>query len=286
MDSKRSEKISIRNLLGSLEMQQINASLYVPHVKKISTILMLHGFAGSHKAMEELSSLLPYDCVAPDLIGHGRSPCPDELSHYRMKEMVKHLDGVMGMHLRKPIDLLGYSMGARLALTYAIGRQEVINSLVLIGGTAGIANDEDRQLRSTQDSRIAADIEEFGLEQFVHYWENRPIFASQKSLPLEKQERMRRIRLGHRTHGLANHLRMAGTGAMDSLWHKLGDLRIPVLLIAGEMDQKFIEIAEHMKEKIPNSEIKIIGDAGHATHYENPEETSDVIIRFLQKQGR
>ncbi len=286
MDSKRSEKISTLNLLGSLEMQQINISLYVPHVKKISTVLMLHGFTGSHKAMEELSSLLPYDCVAPDLIGHGRSPCPDELSPYRMKEMVKQLDSVMGIHLRKPVDLLGYSMGARLALTYAMSRQEDLNSLILIGGTAGIANHEDRQLRSSQDSRIAANIEEFGLEQFVHYWENRPIFSSQKSLPLEKQKRMRRIRLGHRTHGLANHLRMAGTGAMDSLWHKLGDLKIPVLLIAGERDQKFIEIAEYMKEKIPNSEIKIINDAGHATHYENPKQTSNVIVQFLRKQGR
>ena len=96
MDLKRSEKISILNLLGSREMQQINTSLYVPDIKKISTLLMLHGFTGSHKAMEELSSLLPYDCVAPDLIGHGRSPCPVELSPYRMEEMLKQLDTVMG----------------------------------------------------------------------------------------------------------------------------------------------------------------------------------------------
>tara|TARA_B100001250_G_scaffold22995_1_gene19331 strand:+ start:994 stop:1797 length:804 start_codon:yes stop_codon:yes gene_type:complete len=267
-------------------MQQVNTSLYVPDVKNTSTVLMLHGFTGSHKAMEELSTLIPYDCVAPDLIGHGRSPCPVELSPYRIEEMVKQLDNVMGVHLRKPIDLLGYSMGARLALTYAMDRQEVINSLILIGGTAGIVSDEDRQLRSTQDSRIAADIEEFGLERFVHYWENRPIFTSQKSLSLKKQEKMRRIRLGHQTHGLANHLRMAGTGVMDSLWHKLENLRIPVLLIVGERDQKFIEIAESMKEKIPNSEMKIIVDAGHATHYEKPKETSDAIVQFLKNQGR
>jgi 2-succinyl-6-hydroxy-2,4-cyclohexadiene-1-carboxylate synthase len=267
-------------------MQQINTALYVLNVKKISTVLMLHGFTGSHKAMEELSRLLPYDCAVPDLIGHGRSPCPVELSPYRMEEMVKQLDDVMRVHLRKPIDLLGYSMGARLALTYAMDRQEAINALVLIGGTAGIVNDEDRQLRSAQDSRIAANIEEFGLERFVRYWENRPIFTSQKALSLEKQEKMRRIRLGHRTHGLANHLRMAGTGVMGSLWHKLEDLTMPVLLIAGERDHKFIEIAESMKEKIPNSEIKIIVDAGHATHYEKPKETSDVIVQFLKNQGR
>ena len=73
---------------------------------------------------------------------------------------------------------------------------------------------------------------------------------------------------------------------MDSLWHKLEDLTMPVLLIAGERDHKFIEIAESMKEKIPNSEIKIIVDAGHATHYEKPKETSDVIVQFLKNQGR
>jgi len=267
-------------------MQQKNTSLYVPNIEKINTVLMLHGFTGSHETMQELSNLLPYNCVAPDLIGHGRSPCPIELTPYHMKEMVKQLDSVIEIYLRKPLDLLGYSMGARLALTYAMDRQETLNSLVLIGGTAGIENDQDRQLRSTQDSRIAAEIEDHGLEQFVHYWENRPIFESQKSLSLEKQEKIRSIRLSHRSHGLANHLRMAGTGVMDSLWHKLHEIKIPVLLIVGEKDQKFIEIAKSMESKIPNSEIKIIADAGHAVHYEQPREISDVIVRFLDKQGR
>ena len=264
-------------------MEKSKISLHVQRFTSTNKVMMLHGFTGTYESMQELSELLPYDCATPDLIGHGRSPCPTNHFPYRIKEIIKQLDGVAEEYLCKPFNIIGYSMGARIALSYAADRQDSLQSVVLIGGTAGIENDQDRHLRAVHDSGIAAKIEDHGLEHFVNFWEKRPIFASQRLLSLEKQEKIRRIRLRHQTCGLANHLRLAGTGMMDSLWQKLQDIEVPILLIAGQKDQKYVEIAESMVSELPNAEINIVVGAGHAVHYEKPEETAEIISQFLRK---
>ncbi len=259
-------------------------SLHVAGTGNENTIMMIHGFTGSHKSMSELCELIPRKCVRPDLIGHGLSPCPDKTHQYRLESMVDQLNEVANKTMRQPFSIIGYSMGARLALTYAMTSQDMISCLILISGTAGIQDEWERHERLIRDSSIASEIEVHGMQHFVSYWERQPIFASQGSLSVAKKEDMRRIRLSQRPKGLANHLRMAGTGAMVPLWDYLERLEIPVLLIVGEEDAKFVHIAERMKARLPDAELEIIGNAGHAVHSERPRETAATIIQFLNRR--
>jgi 2-succinyl-6-hydroxy-2,4-cyclohexadiene-1-carboxylate synthase len=61
------------------------------------------------------------------------------------------------------------------------------------------------------------------------------------------------------------------------VWHRLSELRMPVVLIAGERDQKYVTIAERMAERIPNAQVVTVPGAGHAVHLEAPDLIAGVI---------
>jgi 2-succinyl-6-hydroxy-2,4-cyclohexadiene-1-carboxylate synthase len=69
--------------------------------------------------------------------------------------------------------------------------------------------------------------------------------------------------------GLGDSLRFAGTGTQTPVWDILHTLAMPVLLIAGAKDQKFVDLASRMKSLIPNSELHVIDDVGHTCHLED-----------------
>lgn len=247
-------------------------------------VLVLHGFTGTAASMAPVSVALAGDhrVLAPDLVGHGGSEAPGGTEPYTMASIVQQLVVLLD-HLGEPdpVGLVGYSMGARIALAFAVAHPERVAWLVTIGGTAGLDGEAEAEQRRAADAALADEIENDGIESFVDRWEALPIFATQRSLPRAKRDEIRTARLGQRPHGLANSLRGVGTGSMPSLWPLLGGLAAPTLLIAGQHDAKFIELAAAMHERLPISEVAVVAGAGHAAHIEAPEATVREIVRFV-----
>ena len=77
--------------------------------------------------------------------------------------------------------------------------------------------------------------------------------------------------------GLARALRGLGTAALPSLWERLGELAMPVSLIAGERDAKFTDLALRMSAAIAGAEVSIVPGAGHAVHLERPAQVAAII---------
>ena len=163
-------------------MTETSCPLYFSQTEVDSTGIVLHGFLGSHKSMEELASYLDSSYILPDLIGHGSSPCPTELKQYTLKAMINQIHEVANSSLQEPFDLIGYSMGARLALSYALTKQDSVRSLTLIGGSPGIQDDFARHQRALDDIRKIALLEDKGLPEFVNAWEKQRIFSTQRLL--------------------------------------------------------------------------------------------------------
>ena len=262
-------------------MTEISCPLYISQKQVDSTGIILHGFLGNHKSMEELESHLDSSYLLPDLIGHGRSPCPSELKHYTLQAMVKQIHEVASSSLQEPFDLIGYSMGARLALSYALTKQGSVRSLILIGGSPGIQENFARHQRAIDDARKVALLEDKGLTGFINAWETQRIFSSQRLLSSNKLSAQRRARLSMNPLGIMSHLRASGAGVMEPLWGRLNEIKIPVLLIVGSEDEKYIDIGERMQLQIPESKIAIVSGAGHAVQLEEPEETAEVINKFI-----
>ena len=214
--------------------------------------LVLHGFAGSPAAF---APFFP-QADAPRLPGHGSAP--DALSWD---------DALARLEPAKPVELFGYSMGARLALSLALRRPEKVRRLILESGTAGIEDAAECAQRRAEDDALAAFIEAGGMEKFVERWEQHPTLASLRPFAA----RLRPERLAHRPEGLASALRHLGTGAQPSCWSELRTLSVPVRLIAGARDEKFAAIARRMGELLPRAELSLIPDCGHAPHLERPQ---------------
>ncbi len=236
-------------------------------------LVLLHGFTGSAANWSEHAGVFAasFTTYAIDLIGHGRSESPPDPDRYRVERCVDDLTVLFDRLGIEATGLLGYSMGGRVALHLALAVPERVRALVLESASPGIDDPVERAARVRSDEALADAIERDGLEAFVDRWENLPLFASQRGLPLDVQRRHRARRLRNNPLGLANSLRGMGAGAMEPVWKRLGTLRMPALLIVGDLDEKYVRLANEMGQSMPNARVIVVPGAGHAVHLEAPE---------------
>src|SRR3989441_478289 len=244
---------------------------------------MLHGFTGSAAGWgRQLDTFAAYGLrvIALDLLGHGQSDAPDDPQRYAIEHCQQDILAALqelGVSKGQAI-LLGYSMGGRIALYAAFSG--FFRALILESASPGLEDPAEREQRRISDETLSASIEREGVQAFIERWEKLPLFASQKTLPLECKETLHRQRLQNRATGLAQSLRGVGLGVQPSLYARLPTLPIPVLLIAGELDTKFTAIARHMAQALPQSQLRIIPGAGHTVQLERPEEFVSLVGDF------
>lgn len=249
-------------------------------------IVLLHGFAGNISTWEYFveKALNEYTLIAVDLLGHGATDSPKEKDRYSVEKSIEDFTCILDkLHFDRAC-WLGYSMGGRIALAAAALNPKKCDCLVIESASPGLKSREERENRVRSDNALADLIEEKGVDAFVDYWEQQPLFASQKLLSLETRDQIRHQRLKNNVRGLANTLRAAGTGAQPAVHHLLPTLKIPVLCIAGESDAKFTSIAREMGDLLPNVNVSIIPGAGHAPHLEKPKEFAEIVLAFLKQR--
>jgi pimeloyl-ACP methyl ester carboxylesterase len=152
-----------------------------------------------------------------------------------------------------------------------------VTSLVLIGVHPGIVDDAERERRRGDDEGLARRLEGQGLGSFIDWWLNQPLFSTLDAAAADRPDR-----LTNTVEGLASSLRLAGTGSQQPLWDGLGELAMPVLLVAGGGDAKFTALGRRAAAAIgPNATPALIPGAGHACHLERPDAFCDVVAPFL-----
>ncbi|CAH0417818.1 2-succinyl-6-hydroxy-2,4-cyclohexadiene-1-carboxylate synthase [Periweissella ghanensis] len=233
------------------------------------TWVFLHGFMGTGA---DFAQIQPHGtCVYLNLFGFGPdAPVVSDGTLFHMKHQTQSLAALFKALAFPPVNLVGYSMGGRLALGFALAYPELVAQLILEGATAGIADAVDRAARQVADNQKAERIEAHGMEAFVQAWEALPMFASQKLLPKVQQTFMHQQRVNHQAKNVANSLRYMGTGAQPNYWPALAQLAVPVSLLVGQRDLKFQGLATKLLAAIPQAQLKIIDGVGHNIHFEAP----------------
>jgi 2-succinyl-6-hydroxy-2,4-cyclohexadiene-1-carboxylate synthase len=247
------------------------------------SLLLLHGFTGCKENWSFLIERLSknYKVIAIDLLGHGKTESPQIVERYVFERVCEDLYEFLEELSISSVHILGYSMGGRIALAFSSIYPSKVSSLILESSSPGLMSEEERFHRKKADEALAIDIINNGVSAFVDKWEEIPLFASQKQLHIHKQNRIRVQRLQNNPLGLANSLKGMGTGRQPSYWDKLSSVKIPVLLLCGELDRKFCEIAARMKERIPQATIFQIPGVGHAIHVEQPDVFGEIVDEFL-----
>lgn len=246
-------------------------------------VLLLHGFTGNGDSWSRLTVdwLTPAQWVAVDLLGHGQTDAPVDPARYAMAQTVADLADLMTQLGHAQFDCVGYSMGGRVALSLALAHPSRVRSLTLESASPGLRAETERAVRRDVDAQLADFIEHSGVPAFVERWERLPLFSSQMRLAPAVWARQRANRLSQRAVGLANSLRGVGTGSQPSWWGNLGNLTLPVLLVTGELDEKYTAIGFEMAAMLPNVRHIHVPDAGHTVHLERPDVFAAVVADFI-----
>ena len=246
-------------------------------------LLLLHGFTGSAATWAPFLAPLAgrHDVVAVDLLGHGASDRPPDPARHAAARVADDLAALLDALGVARAAVLGYSMGGRLALHFALAHPDRVSALVLESASAGIADDDERRERADADARLADDLERDGTAAFVARWERLPLWASQASLPAATRERLRAQRLANDAAALAASLRGAGAGITPPAHGRLASLRTPTLLVAGALDAKYARLARELSAAIPDARAVVVPEAGHAVHLERPAELEREVLAFL-----
>lgn len=234
------------------------------------TVVLLHGFTQTGASWEPVVAALGerYRALAPDLRGHGSA---SETVPVTLEAVLGDLEALIASG---EVTLVGYSMGGRLALHCALAWPARVSRLVLIGASPGLGDPVQRQQRRAADERLAEEIEALSIEAFATRWAQTPVLAG---LPSPVLDRAHADRLRNTPAGLARALRGLGTGALPSVWERLGELTMPVTLVVGERDEKFRRIAEEMQPLIPTAELVVVPETGHAVHLEAPQHLAAIL---------
>jgi 2-succinyl-6-hydroxy-2,4-cyclohexadiene-1-carboxylate synthase len=232
-------------------------------------LVLLHGFTNTGASWDEVVAGLPerYRPVAPDIRGHGTASGVRPVSLAAVTSDISDLTP-------DPFELVGYSMGGRIALHVALALPARVRRLVLIGASPGISIPAARMQRRAADERLADEMDQMTIESVAERWAETSVLADQ---PPAVRASAHADRLRNTPGGLAEALRGLGTGALPSLWERLGQLSMPVDLVVGERDAKFRTIAEEMAGGLPRPSMHVVSDAGHAVHLEAPDAVAEVI---------
>ncbi len=248
-------------------------------------IVLLHGFGGTRRTWDGVVALaetgiraggacLPasvgerYRLLALDLPGHGAAAdAPRPLS---FAGCVAHVLAASPARFK----LCGYSLGGRVALHVALAAPERVARLVLVGVNPGIEDESERARRRESDQTLAADLERIPFEEFIERWRSQPLFADD---PPEVGALARADQRRNQPDALAAVLRGLGTGEMQPLWSRLPELEMPVTVVVGARDAKFLALGRRMVELLPAGELRVVL-GGHGLPLENPAGVAGALL--------
>jgi 2-succinyl-6-hydroxy-2,4-cyclohexadiene-1-carboxylate synthase len=166
--------------------------------------------------------------------------------------------------------LAGYSMGGRLALQALIEGAPFDRAVII---SAGLNLDTGREERRASDEAWAKRFENDRWDEIMRDWNAQPVFGGHV---------VERFEQDYDRRELARQLRENSPGVLLPLGPRLHEIQIPILWIAGERDNAFVEIGKRAVSLLPNAELWICPDAGHRVPWEQPDAFRARLREFVR----
>jgi L-proline amide hydrolase len=262
-------------------------------------VLLLHGGpGGTHDYLESLEAVAETGrrAIFSDQLGCGRSDLPDDPSLYTVELFVDEV-GVVRRELGlERIHLFGNSWGGMLAMEYALTQPEGLASLVLASSPASIPQwvGETGRLRShlpedvqqTLERHEAAgttDSQEYRDACLVFYKRHVCRLDEWPDYVLRSFDFLEQNGLVYRTMNGPSEFHVTGTLREWDVTSRLGEIRIPTLVVSGEHDEATPAINRTVSEGIPGARSVILPGCSHMAHAENPEAYVELLDGFFSE---
>jgi pimeloyl-ACP methyl ester carboxylesterase len=253
--------------------------LHVERVGAGESIVLAHGFGGSARNFRpQLRALRErHQAIAYDARGHARSFAPAAAADYTPECFVSDLARVLDGAGAPRAVVGGLSMGAGVALRFALAQPERVQGLVLAsfpaGGGRGIAAHALAFARALDEAGLLAAGERY-------------VWGASSGLSERDAALVRQGFLEHQPHALAFVLRelIATQPAVESMEPELRALEAPVLLIAGERDEASLRASRSLAAALPRARLVVVPDAGHVVNLQRPEAFNAALLDFLERE--
>ena len=228
-------------------------------------VVLLHGFAATPRHWDRVLDELPPERFEPLALDLAEA---DPTTPAGVCALVRAATDASFV-------LAGYSMGGRLALHAALAMPERVRRLVLISTSAGIEDAAQRGARAAADEALATAIEDGPIDSFIERWRAVALFADD---PEWVQSEVAQDERRCAPAALAACLRGLGAGVMAPMWERLGELRMPVAILAGARDVAYAQAARRLAGAISGSTLRVLDGVGHRVALESP----DAVARALE----
>ncbi len=267
-------EIRINNISYFVEIHQQN--------KNKENLFLLHGFMGSGCVFDLMIPQLKSFCnpITIDLLGHGKTGNAGSPRRFHFQNQVDDLAAVISEITYEPIYLHGYSMGGRLALNFALAKANLLKGLILESTNPGLNDKQELVHRKRLDDKRASEIET-NFHSFLDKWSVLPLFNNEIS-DKDHLNRYHEIQRKQNPQQMAYSLRGFGTGWMPPVYKQLQKLDMPVLLLVGEKDKKYVKIMKGMNRRFSKSRLKMISKAGHRIHVDQSDDMTTKLKTFIK----
>jgi 2-succinyl-6-hydroxy-2,4-cyclohexadiene-1-carboxylate synthase len=224
-------------------------------------LVALHGLLGTPALFDPLAAKLRgHRVLALALPGHGQP-------FVAPQDFAATADWLAAQLPAEPVDVVGYSLGGRLALALLAHHPDRVRRAVILSAHPGLALDRDARL--AEDEASATFLDAHGLASFVDAWEKKPLFATQARVPPHRLAAQRQARLSHDPRGIAASLRVHGLGRMPDYAEVIAENAGRLVWLVGECDEKFGAIARQL-QATTSLAVETIAACGHNPLLEEP----------------
>ena len=248
--------------------------------RNLPWLLMLHGFMGSEEVYEPIIRPLCQFCnpLTIDLAGHGKTQSPVRSELFSAERQCSQLRSIVKRLQLDNLWLYGYSMGGRLSFQMAARYPGLFRGVIVESAHCGILDDKKRKKRVGTDEERTQKIEQ-NFNQFLDEWQKMPLF---QHTPKPEKNRYGKIMASQKPELMAASLRGFGAGVMPPVCESFRTSKLPACLITGEYDSKYAELLSDLADTRPDTELKIIKNAGHRVHADQPEKLVSVLRDFTR----
>jgi len=282
-DSDLLNKAFDSNYNWDMQKIKINGNIYEYEDRGIGApIIFGHGLFMDHTIFDSQIKLLEtsFRCISFDMPGHGGSGYNKE--GWTLDSLVDDLALFIEENDLKPVTYVGQSFGGTVGMMLAAKYPELVGKLILVGTTAHAEFNDRRENWNTMRQNILtaspSELEEI-FKKVQEHTKSKVWLAKNQ----DKAEKERKIMQAHKVEGLSIAIDAVVLKRKD-ITHILNNIECLTTVVIGTDDTATpIELSYEIADKIPNSKLEIIKNAGHHLHIEDPEAFSNIMIEVMSR---